>query len=425
MRRLKRSVRRRRISTWRQIEPSVRTVEAAAAAAAFRFPGRRLRIIGVTGTDGKTSTAHLIHTMLKAAGERAGIMSTVTGATVTKAQPFGCELTTPNPWILQRLLRDMLGQGAQWAVLEATSHGLALQRLACVPVDVAVLTSVSSDHLDFHGTIDEYTRAKTKLFAGAAVGVINADAPFADRFARAAARRRIYYGIEDGDVSAREILASPRAAFLLDTPLGSRRVQLRLPGATQVKNALAATAAGVAIGLELDQIVWGLEHAPPLAGRMEWVPNPGGCQIVIDHAHTPDALSQLYTALRPLADGQLIAVLGIDGDRDRRKRPELGRVAGRMCDRIVLTSTHPRREAPAAIVEHLRQGVDQHAADYEIVLDRPSAITRALELADARDLVVLTGIGQEPYLSGPTGKVPWSERIAVERALSMARQILD
>jgi UDP-N-acetylmuramoyl-L-alanyl-D-glutamate--2,6-diaminopimelate ligase len=405
------------------VEPAVRTLEAALAAAVFRFPGRRLRIIGVTGTDGKTTTCHLILAMLEAGGSSSGIISTVSAPAVAESQRLGRELTTPNPWMLQRLLRAIVREGGQWAVLEATSHGLALQRLACVPVEVAVLTNVSRDHLDFHGGMDEYVTAKAKLFRRARVGVISRDTALVDRFERAGAQRWIYYGLDEGDVSAYELVTTPRASFLLDTPIGTSRVELPWPGVIQVKNALAAAAVGIGIDLPLDQIVRGLESAPSLSGRMEWVPNPfGDFRIIIDHAHTEEALVGLYAALRPLVRGRLIGVLGIDGDRDRGKRPLLGRVAGEMCDFVILTSTDPRTESPEKIVEQLRSGLEQAGrradADYEIVIDRSQAILRSLELARDRDIVVLTGIGQQQYRSLAAGKVPWSERAAVEHALA-------
>lgn len=416
-------VRRVRKRCWAWVEPRFRTVEAAIAAALFRFPTRHLKVIGVTGTDGKTTTCHLIGAMLEAAGDPVGIVSTVSEAAVRDSKPFGHELTTPNPWRLQRLLRTMSHEGARWAVLEATSHGLALRRLACVRFEVAVLTSISRDHLDFHGSMDRYVEAKTKLFKRRPrLSVLNRDVALAERFERFPAGRRIYYGLSGGDVTAEQVVTTPRTKLTLKTPIGTRRLRLARSGLMEANNALAAAAVGVGIGLELDHIVNGLEHAPRLPGRLEWVQaRRGDFRVVIDHAHTENALVQLYATLRPLAPGRLLAVLGVDGDRDPGKRAQIGLAAATMCEFVTLTTTHPRKEAPEAIVDRLREGVEQAGlrpnAGFEVVPDRRAAILSSLAKAREGDIVVLNGIGHEPYLAGRQGKITWSERGVVEEAL--------
>ena len=416
-----------RAIAWRRLEPGLRVTEAALASVLWRFPARQLKVIGVTGTDGKTSTCHLIQAILDAAGIRSGIVTTISEAVVTDREPVGHELTTPNPWRLHRLLRAMVDDGAQWAIVETTSHGLALQRVAFVPFHVAVLTDISREHVDFHHSMDRYIEAKTALFRRRLhLSVLSRETLHADRFEACARGRTVYYGLDGGDVTAEDICPGRGTQFTLSTESGKRPVSLPWSGLMNVRNALAAAAVGVGIGLDLDAIVSGLEHAPALPGRLEWVQDGVvGCSFVIDHAHTVAALSHLYATVRPLARGRVIGILGIDGGRDPDKRPGLGLVAGKMCDFVVVTTTHGRREAPETISSQLRVGLERagrrHGIDFEIVLDRSDAILRAARIARPGDVVVLNGIGHEPYLASNGQKVRWSERVAVEAALTQLR----
>jgi UDP-N-acetylmuramoyl-L-alanyl-D-glutamate--2,6-diaminopimelate ligase len=412
---------------WRLLEPSVRVCEAAAARAWTGNPASRLRLIGVTGTNGKTTTCALIGSVLEAAGLRAGISSTTHVGRVDDPPFDPGPLTTPQPWELQRRLRAFVDQGSTWAVVELTSHGLALRRDAGLRLEGAVFTNLTHDHLDWHRSFPRYASAKLRLLRSRPhFVVVNADDPWTRSIEAPPPGRTISFGLAaGGDVSAKRIEpGEDNTRFTLVTDAGEHTVELPLLGRMNVANALAAAAVGVALDLDVAAIADGLQRVPPVPGRLELVDAGQPFAVVVDYAHNPDGLGQAYDTARAITAGRLIGVLGIGGDRDRSKRPVMGRIAAERCDHLVLTDLESRDEDPERIVAGLAEGVEQVAASerasYEVVLDRRAAIARALAVADAGDCVVLTGLGHQRYRSVAGHRVPWSDP-AIARELLEAR----
>jgi UDP-N-acetylmuramoyl-L-alanyl-D-glutamate--2,6-diaminopimelate ligase len=377
----------------RRVEPTQRRLEAAVAAAWFGQPARRLRLVGITGTNGKTTTCHLLASILRADGRPVGMHSTLEG------HAHGI-LTTPNPWALHRYLRRLVHEGCQWGVLEVSSHALTLNRVSGIRFEAVAVTNVTRDHLDFHGTIEEYAHAKGLLFRShPPVGVVNADDPWSAVLKDRPVGRLITFGIDHpADVTVRDVDVSGRSpAFTLVTPAGSAPVRLQQRGAFNVANALTAAAVATGLSVPIDAIVAGLQSTIAVPGRAEWVDAGQGFGVVVDYAHSADSMAQLYDYLRPFTPGRLIAVFGADADRDRGKRPQLGAVVAERCEVVVLTTgDRSPREHPARIAEEVLDGV-RGLISVVVELDRPRAIGLALAEAHDGDTVAITGCGPEPY----------------------------
>jgi UDP-N-acetylmuramoyl-L-alanyl-D-glutamate--2,6-diaminopimelate ligase len=407
-----------RILAHREIEPAQRVLEAIAAIAWFRHPSRKLQIVGVTGTNGKTTTCQLVTSILRTAGYRAAVHSSLEGYAATS-------FTTPNPWALQRVLRRMISEGAEIAVLEVTSHALALRRVWGLRFCAVAVTNVTRDHFDFHHTMDAYVDAKCRLFRGHPdIAVVNADDPWRARFERFPAGTRVLFGLHpDAHVTAREIDVSHpgSVSFTLVTVRGTAPVRLAATGEIAVVNALGAAAITSELGIDLQAIVRGLENCPPVPGRMEWIETGRQFGVVIDFAHSPDAMMRLYEALRPFASGRLIGVFGAGANRDQGKRPMMGDVAARWCDLIVLTSTALRSEDPQQILAHLLEGIEaadvQPASGVVVELERPKAIALALALAEPGDIVAISGLGPNTYPDAG-GRRHLNDRLVVEQLLA-------
>jgi UDP-N-acetylmuramoyl-L-alanyl-D-glutamate--2,6-diaminopimelate ligase len=424
-----------------------RGIPALAAAASWWYgdPSAALGIVGVTGTDGKTSTSRLCGAVLDAAGLRAGIVSTVGGRIGGVDETRPPHVTTPQPPELQRALAAIRAAGDPVAVVETTSHGLALGRIDGVRYDVAILTNVTHEHLDFHGTWEAYRDAKRSLFARLAVGpsnpakpvpgwprtgILNADDPSAALFAettRAAGARVLTYGRDRAvDLRLLDVTDDGRRLHVTwDGPSGHRRVALQLAGRFNAYNALAAAALGEAIGLDPEAVSDGLEGLAHVAGRMQRVELGQPFGVVIDYAHTPTSLGLVLDELAPVAQargGGLIAVFGSGGERDRDKRPMMGRVAAERCRLVIATNEDPRNEDAQAILEDIAVGADAAGAtrgeSLELILDRHEAVAAAIRAARPGDVVLLAGKGHEHnILIADGGEVPWDERAAAEKAL--------
>jgi UDP-N-acetylmuramoyl-L-alanyl-D-glutamate--2,6-diaminopimelate ligase len=394
------------------LEPEVRVrdVRVSLARASGHFYGeawRRLFTVGITGTNGKTTASFLTRAVLEAGGRSTGVLGT-TGAWLPSGhRDLG--FTTPFPVELHGALAALLEEGGQAVVIEASSHGLEQRRVFGIGFDVTVFTNLTHDHLDYHGTLEEYLDAKLRLFDGRngaavekpTVAVIRASDPYADAVRAAAARggqRIVTYGVGvAADVSAADVRFDARGArFLVRDDAGSHTVTLRLPGEYNVENALAAWAVGAVAGVAPEARARGLAGVRGVPGRLEPVEAGQPFAIYVDFAHTPDALERVLRAVRPLAAGRVHVVFGAGGDRDAAKRPLMGAVAARLADRIVLTSDNPRSEDPARILEAILAGVPAAARAAAIVeSDRRAAIQRALAAAAAGDVVVIAGKGHE------------------------------
>lgn len=390
--------------------PDTRTALAEAAAAFFGWPGRKLTVVGVTGTDGKTSLCHLIAHLLQWAGESVGLMSTAENRAGGRPLADSGRFTTPEPPQVQSLLAQMVQARCRYAVLEATSHGLAQHRLTGCDFDMAVMTNVGRDHMDFHRSWEEYLAAKGRLFQmlDAAVGkemtktaVLNADDP-AHRYFRSLTRARgVTYGIDvAADVTAADVRQEGWGTrFQLRTPMGKAAVQLGRPGAFNVANALGAAAAGLGLGLDLASISRGLESWPGAPGRMEQVDEGQPFTVVVDFAHAPDSLERVLRELRAGSRGRVIAVFGCIGERDRDRRHAMGRVAAELADYTYVTDDNPYSENRDAILAEIARGLREagrrEGYDFAVVPDRREAIAQALAMAVEEDVVLLAGKGHE------------------------------
>jgi UDP-N-acetylmuramoyl-L-alanyl-D-glutamate--2,6-diaminopimelate ligase len=407
------------------VVPDSRLALAGLAAAFCGHPGRRLRVIGVTGTDGKTTTVHLISALLGAAGYRTGLLSTVHRKVGDRLSFNDYRFTTPEAPQVQALLADMANARIDYAVLESSSHGLALHRLDGCEYDVAVMTNVTADHLDFHGSREEYLAAKGRLFAmldQAAdkgvekVAVLNADEPAAAYFAGLTRARVMTYGVEKvADLQATDV--SPiewGSRFRLRTQGNELEVVVGLPGLFNVYNSLAAAVVALSQGMSLAAVKDALESFPGVPGRLERIDEGQPFTVVVDFAHAPEALRRVLAFLRQRCQGQLIVVFGCIGERERPRRAGMGLTAAELADFAVLTNDNPFQEDPQAILAEIAQGLEKagrHEGHHFVrIPDRREAIAHALAMAVEGDVVLLTGKGHEQSITIGDTVIPWDER---------------
>jgi UDP-N-acetylmuramoyl-L-alanyl-D-glutamate--2,6-diaminopimelate ligase len=393
----------------------VRDALAPLAAAFFDHPSRRLDLVGVTGTNGKTTTTFLLEAIFRAAGRVPGVLGTVEVRVGDDRRP--AIHTTPEAPDLQRLLAEMADSGVQAAAMEVSSHGLALHRVDGTRFKAAIFTNLTQDHLDFHADLDDYFLAKRRLFTPAftPLGVVNLDDPHGRLLAGTAEVALVTTGTAaDADWRASEVAASLEGtSFRVASPAGSRPVRLRLAGQFNVANALGAMAAADALGIDLDTAVAGLEALAGVPGRFERVDAGQPFTVLVDYAHTPDSLDNLLRAARAVTGGRVLVVFGCGGDRDRAKRPMMGEIAGRLADVAVVTSDNPRSEDPEAIVAQVAEGVARSAGPggFLVEVDRRTAIRTALAMAAPGDAVLLAGKGHEQGQELAGGrKVPFDDR---------------
>ena len=402
------------------IVPDARAATADLAAAFHGHPTRRLRVIGVTGTSGKSTTTYLIKSICDAAGRRAGLLGTI------KYELGGRELpsnnTTPGADELQGYFADMVAAGLHAGVMEVSSHALVQGRVRGVEFAAAVFSNLTQDHLDYHGTMDEYREAKGILFrdlAPGAAAVLNADDPASDRYAALTKGRVAWYGLNDPRAAyTAEVISSDfhGSSILVKTPDGPFHLETRMVGTHNVYNLLAATAACHATGIPLEDIQRGLETTAVVPGRLEAVDCGQDFAVFVDYAHKPDAMENVLHCLRPLVRGRLITVFGCGGDRDRGKRPLMGKIASERSDFVILTSDNPRSERPGAILREIEKGIADKAK-YRVCEDREEGIRRALSMAEKGDVVLIAGKGHEAYQIFKDTVKPFDDR-------QVAREIL-
>lgn len=393
-----------------------RRAAIVAGRAWYGDPGRRLTLIGVTGTNGKTTTTALVRHLFNASGTAGsiGTLGAFDGAGHSVESTAG-SLTTPGPIDLQGTLAALLAHGVTHVAMETSSHSLDQGRLDGLSFAAGIFTNLTRDHLDYHGTMESYLAAKLRLDALLAIDgvqVVNADDPAWTVLPPG--RRRIRFSVGgNGDVRAEELhLGNAGSTFRLVTPAGSEVVRLPLLGEFNVANALGAAACGFALGLSLATICERLTAAPQVPGRMEQL-LASPAVVLRDYAHTPDALERALAALRPLTPGRLLVVFGCGGDRDRGKRPVMGRIAATLADLAIVTSDNPRNEDPDLIIDEVEQGMG--AAPHQRFADRREAIAAAMAAARPGDTVLLAGKGHETYQVIGTEKVPFDEREIVQR----------
>ena len=382
--------------------PDARRALSALSAAFFGHPSRELQVVGVTGTNGKTTVSYLVRAILDEAGLSCGLIGTVSYGVGERA--VASTRTTPEAPDLQRLLREMATAGSRACAMEVSSHALALRRVDGTRFAGAVFTNLTRDHLDFHAGMDDYFAAKRRLFEmlpGDAPAIVNADDPRGAGMAAVAARR-VTYGIDrTADVAPGPLSYSlDGLEFDVRLPAGSVHVRSRLVGRPNVYNLLAAVAVTVELGVPLGVVEAGVRRLAGVPGRFELVSGPADdVTVVVDYAHTDDALRNLLETARPLSPSRIVTVFGAGGDRDRTKRPLMGMVAARLSDVVVLTSDNPRGEDPDRIIEEVRRGAEpetkRDGADIVSIPDRREAIFYAVRLAKRGDIVLVAGRGHE------------------------------
>jgi UDP-N-acetylmuramoyl-L-alanyl-D-glutamate--2,6-diaminopimelate ligase len=373
---------------------SVRAAMAVAADTFFGSPTERLTVAGVTGTNGKSTTTYLLRSILQAEGRAAGLVGTVEW--IVGGEPRDAPHTTPEAIDLQRLFREMLDAGDDAVAVEASSHGSHYRRLDRVRFDALVFTNLTQEHLDLHGDMEEYFQAKRRLFTGvtAPPAAVNIGDPYGRRLADelAAGHRAplVTFGLRpEAEVRADRLEVGPHGSTFTAAGI---EIATRLPGVFNVENVLGAVAAALLLDVDEDAIAAGIAAVAGVAGRFEAVDEGQGFAVVVDYSHKPDALEAVLRAARALGDGRLTVVFGAGGDRDRTKRPEMGRVARQLADSVIVTSDNPRSEDPLAIIGEVLQGA---GTDVEVDPDRRSAIETAIGRAEKGDVVVIAGKGHE------------------------------
>jgi UDP-N-acetylmuramoyl-L-alanyl-D-glutamate--2,6-diaminopimelate ligase len=399
---------------------NVRAAMAVAADTFFGEPTKELEIGGVTGTNGKTTTVFLLHSMLGVAGRKPGLVGTVRWIVGGETRP--APFTTPEAIELQRLFREMVDAGDRSAAVEASSHGAAFRRLDRVRFDVLVFTNLTQDHLDLHGTLEEYFRAKRRLFVGPQPppAAVNVGDEWGKRLAAELAETHraplVTFGLgEEAELRPEGLeLGASGSRFRA----GGIEIETPLRGIFNVENVLGAVAAGVLLDLDEESIKEGVARVHEIPGRFEAIDAGQPFAIVVDYAHTPDSLATVLRAARGLGDGRVIVVFGAGGDRDRGKRPLMGKIAAEHADIAIVTSDNPRSEDPLAIIRDVLQG---SGIDVEIDPDRRSAIRRAVALAEAGDVVVIAGKGHEQGQEISGNVHPFDDRAVVREALAALR----
>lgn len=413
---------------FRSIEPYGHLAEAMLFNLIYGFPARGMKVIGVTGTNGKTSTSFLIHRMMVEAGYKTGLMTTVgwgVGKDINSQIHHMTNVAVPE--LMQRL-KEMKKQGAEWLVLETTSHALAQNRVWGIPFSVAVMTNVTHEHLDYHGTFERYRDAKLKLFRlanrnknGLRAGVINADDENSHLFVRSVANA-LTYGLKHGDLRAKNVKMDPSGSRYQAIIHNSKYIiQTRLPGGFNVYNSLAAVGVGHILGLSKQQIEKGVGALESVEGRMMSIDEGQPFDVIVDYAHTPDSFEKMFKELRPVVKGKIIVMFGSAGRRDKAKRPAQGQIAGKFCDEVILTEEDDRDEDGNQILEDIAVGVEKAGKVRDknlfLILDRPQAIKFALSRAKAGDMVLLLGKGHEKTIERDDREDPYDE-------IALTRQVL-
>ena len=399
--------------------PNSREALSKLAARFYEYPFRGMNLIGITGTNGKTTTSYLLESILTAAGKTPGVIGTINYRYLGKTH--AAPVTTPESLDLMGFLREMADAGVTDVIIEVSSHALDQKRTGECPFKLGVFTNFSRDHLDYHETMEEYFKAKSLLFQGLKKGepeagstaVINMDDPKGEQLATLTEVPVVTYGLDGRwDVKGERLFADRTGLKArLITPVGGVDIRSSLIGEINIYNILAASAAALSLNVSLDTVAEGIEKLEMVPGRLELVKNQAGLNLVVDYAHTPDALLKTLTTLRPVVEGRLITVFGCGGDRDKGKRSEMGLVAGENSDLVFITSDNPRSEDPLSIIAQIEKGIQETGltrlnnsaqrpftgSGYFVEADRRRAIRQAVALADETDLVLIAGKGHEDY----------------------------
>lgn len=386
----------------------------------FGRPATRLQMIGVTGTNGKTTTSMLVKSMLEYAGHTVGLIGTIHNMIGQRALP--ANQTTPDPYSLQSLLALMVVEGCEYCVMEVSSHALDQHRVSGCSFAVGAFTNLTQDHLDYHKTMDAYLAAKKKLFSMSAAAVVNADDARAPELTADIPCPVVTYGIasDDADYVARNIRYRADGVDFELVGVGCiGRVRMRIPGRFSVYNGLTAATICLQLGMDFETVLEALSAAVGVKGRAEVVPVPGDYTVVIDYAHTPDGLENICRTLKECCAGRLVTLFGCGGDRDKGKRPQMGALAAALSDYVIVTSDNPRNEEPAAIIADIVAGMADTQTPYTTIENRVEAIRYAIANAQAGDTILLAGKGHETYQILRDGVIELDERDVVASAVDV------
>ncbi len=388
------------------------------SASFYSNPARKLRLVGVTGTNGKTTTCFLLKSVLEALGHKTGLVGTVKNMVGDTEYP--AHLTTPDPFELNGLFAKMVDAGCEFCVMEVSSQALAQQRVAGLHYETAIFTNLTQDHLDYHGDFENYIAAKHKLFEQCDTAIINSDDEAHKAMVEGTACKVVTFSAasDKADFSAKNIEHRTNGVSYILVGIGKlERIKMRIPGGFTVYNSMGAAVCAVELGFTLEQAANALSTATGVPGRIEVVPTDTEYTVIIDYAHSPDGLENILASLRKIAPARIITVFGCGGDRDKTKRPKMGKIAADMSDFVVVTSDNPRTEDPQTIVEEVSEGTKGAKIPVVTIVDRTEAISFALNEAKPGDIVLLAGKGHETYQIIGTEKIHYDEREVVHGLL--------
>lgn len=384
----------------------------------FGNPAGKLKLIGITGTNGKTTTAFLVKNMLDKLGKKAGLIGTVKNMAGDKE--FPAALTTPESFELHSLFNEMVKEGCEYCVMEVSSQALAQYRVAGLHFAAGVFSNLTQDHLDYHGTFENYAEAKSMLFTQSDVCILNLDDEYAMSMMRNSEGRMVTYSVnqDESDYTAKYIrYKNDGIEYELVTIGYVERVKVGIPGEFTVYNSMAAAITLIELGFDFSKVLYALSLSEGVKGRIEVVPTNSDYTVIIDYAHTPDGLENIISSLRKIAKARIITVFGCGGDRDKTKRPIMGEIASRLSDVVVVTSDNPRTEDPGQIIDDILAGVKGSKTKKIVNVNRTEAIAAAMKEAQADDIILLAGKGHETYQIFGTEKIHYDEREIVRNIL--------
>ena len=390
---------------------NTRAAYALLCAAFYGHPADGLTLVGVTGTNGKTTTAYLLKQIFDRAGYKTGLIGTMKN--MVREKEYSAELTTPDPWELQGLFRQMVDAGCTHCLMEASSQALDQHRLLGLRFKAGIFTNLTLEHMDYHKTFDRYLIAKRKLFLQSEIGITNLDDEYGLRMFEGTGLRQVTYSIESdkADYTAKNVeLRADGVDYVLVGKGRLGRVHFGMPAEFSVYNSMAAACAALELGLEWPVVLEAIGACAGVPGRMEIVPIHKDYTVIIDYAVTPDSLEKVLRVLRPTTKGRLIALFGCGGERDLRKRPIMGRIAAELAEVVIVSSDNPRSEDPDAIIAQVLGGIGKTKAHVVSEPDRKKAVLLAMKMAKPGDTVLLAGKGHEDYQYVAEGKIPFSER---------------